>query len=223
MKRFPPRDELGCGRSMSSSCSPSSGSPYKPPAAGLKQNQTRRGYSLIELLLVIMFSTVATGGSVVCISTMLKAERLTAVTVQESQAVARLRSVWKEDVHLAQEWNVGAAEQNGDSQCDLSLQDHRTVRYRSSAAGLSRQVLRNDSVEENAVFQFAEGTRFQFDRVEQPRLARLRVIRPAMDSSGMAGGESSSKVQGRLVMTFDAALGREAKFLEYFPAPQEEK
>lgn len=191
----------------------------------LEQNQTRRGYSLIELLVVISISTVATGGSVVCISTMLKAERLTAAAAQESQIVARLRSVWKQDVHLALEWNVGSAEQNVDSGCELILKDGRKVRYRSSPSGISRKVLRNDRAEENDVFQFTEGTRFQFYRVEQPRLARLKVVRPAIDSSVIAGvsGKSSPNHQGKVVLTFDAALGREAQFLEYFPAQKEQK
>ena len=189
----------------------------------LGQNRARHGFTLIEMLVVISISAVATGGSLVCISTMLKAERLTAAAVQENQVVARLRLVWKEDVHLAQEWNVSSEEQHQGSQCDLSLKDGRKVRYRSSNWGLLRQVQRNDLPEENAVFQFAEGTRFQFHRVEQPRLARLKVIRPAIDSSALAASGTSPNVQGSILMTFDAALGREAMFLDYFSAQTEEK
>lgn len=190
-----------------------------------KHDQARSGFSLIELLIVISISIVATGGSIVCISTMLKAERHTATAAQEIQVVARLRSVWKDDVHLAKEWNIGSSEKDGGSQCVLFLNDDRQVRYRSSRSGISRQVLKKDRAEENAVFQFVEGTRFEFSGVEQPRLARLRVIRPALDSRGIAGVTvgSSSNVQGRIVMTFDAALGREAKLLESFSAQKEHK
>ena len=71
----------------------------------LRNGRTRRGYTLIEMLVVISISTVATGGSLICISTILKGERITAVAVQESQIVARLRLMWSDDVHWAQEWN----------------------------------------------------------------------------------------------------------------------
>ena len=191
----------------------------------LRRGRTRRGYTLIELLVVISMSAVATGGSLICISTMLKGERITAVAVHESQVVARLRQMWHDDVHLAQEWNFGSAEQNGVSQCELSFKDGRKVRYRSSNRGLIRYVQKKDGLEERDVFQFAEGTHYEFHQIERPRLARLKAIRPAAYSSAMPSAASKSlpNVLGTVVMTFDAALGREARLIEYSQTQQEAK
>lgn len=191
----------------------------------LRHRRTRPGYSLIELIIVISMSAAATGGSLVCISTMLRGERIAAVAVQESQVIARLRVIWNEDVHLAQEWKIGSVEGKAETQCDLVLKDGSHVQYRSSNWGLLRQVQRTGAPEKRDVFQFPHGTHFEFHQVEEPRLARLKVIRPAVDSRTVPGtsANSSSNVLGTVVMTFDSALGREARLHESLQTPSEAK
>lgn len=191
----------------------------------LRHHFPRRGYTLIELLIVMSMSVAVTGGSVVCISTVLKSERSSAAAVHESLVIARLRQVWSDDVHQTQESKFGSGDQGETSQCQLTLRDGRLVQYRSTNRGIMREAQRNQVIEKRDVFQFPEGTRFEIQQIDESRLARLTVIHPTIDLSAIASSSphvALSAPRGA-VMTFDAALGREARLLEALQKPSEAK
>ena len=132
---------------------------------------TRRGKTLVEMLILITIIGTATGIGATTLVGLFKTERQVRRDIQQQTTLARLASRFRTDVHSARSCQVGHS-------CDLSLSDGRTVRYAVAGTRLTREVLRADAVEHRDAFILPDTAIVHFEKPasDGERMVRLSIV-----------------------------------------------
>ena len=178
------------------------------PSAGTEP----RGFSLIELLVVMGVATVMLGLAMTTIHLLLRAERHSAKTFWYGTSLTRFAAVLRNDVHAATTARFPGAVTG----LDLTLPNGHAVAYRADAHTLTR-------IEESAGqpvhredFHFPPTTRIRFEKGEQPNLIRGVIDRPSAIQPRMpaSNGNAQSIRTARRVLRVEAVLNRDGRFAE---------
>ena len=161
----------------------------------------RRGYSLVEVIVVMATASVLLGLTVTLLYTLFRAERGGRDQVRHYTALGRLAEQFRRDVHAAT-----AADAIENQEWEFSLSDNRTVTYRMEPGRVIRLEQAGEASPRRESFALPPGmtAAVEIDTDAEPTFARL-VIVPAP-----AGPE---RPRGR-PMQIDAMLGRDHRFIQ---------
>ena len=162
----------------------------------------RRGYTLVETLVVIAVLSVVLGSVTLSLHAMYRSARHMRDALARYQQLERLAIQFRVDVHQA----VSATANNPDDpkvlhQLQLMLGDKRTVDYRLLETRIDRIVHNGGDLEHQDTYYIAPATTdpLAFDRKRPRTLVSLRLKSPVPGRDG----ESTAPVW----MQLDAAVG----------------
>jgi prepilin-type N-terminal cleavage/methylation domain-containing protein len=160
----------------------------------------RRGYTLMEMLIVIAMSTVLMGVAVSVLNLLMRAERAGREHVSRTATVARLADQFRNDVRAAQ--RLVAADGAPKNQWQFALAPDRVATYRASPGEMERR-------EEVA------GKLVRQESYALPGGCSARIIAPTDSVSTIAGlviapSGPASSIGNEI--RIDAALGADRRF-----------
>ncbi len=171
-------------------------------AAG--QRSGRRGWTLIELLLLITATTIlsVTGATVVCV--LMAAERSGAEAVVVERSLSRLAQRLRSDLHAAEAAEVQSGDGAAAEALDVQLSGGRRVLYTSRPGEVTREVIEGEAVRERDGFRLPNGeSRFEH---EDDGAQLAFVHRRGQESLIESGGDGVQAVPLREVR-IEAAVG----------------
>lgn len=163
--------------------------------------RTRRGYTLVECLVVLTLTGTALGTSALTMHALSRAERQVREEFQDAGDLARLAVQLREDAHQALSARIESSGEPPTSANVLSLPapDDRIVQYTLQDANLERVVRQAGIVQHRETYGLPTATAAHWQVVsDRPRLLVSLVWAP---EPGRAGGPPGSAM-GRL----DAAV-----------------
>jgi prepilin-type N-terminal cleavage/methylation domain-containing protein len=120
---------------------------------------SRRGKSLLELLVVITVMSIVLGTISLTLTALFRIQRQLARDGEQLTSHSRLGKLWRADAHAAL-----SAEVKDD--CTFTLQDGRSVRYWVDGARLRREVSREDETEQREAFDLPAESQAAFAEVK---------------------------------------------------------
>lgn len=132
--------------------------------------RSRRGKSLIEMLIIISILSVVLSTTAATLIALFKTDRQIRRDLDQLTTLARLSSRFRTDAHSAQFCGV-------DQACTLTLADGRVVRYAQEGYKLRREVLRGQAVEHRDAFVLPDTAVVKFEQPpeHQSKLVRLTI------------------------------------------------
>ncbi len=132
--------------------------------------RSRRGKSLIEMLIIISILSVVLSTTAATLIALFKTDRQIRRDTAHLTTLARLSSRFRTDAHAAQSCVV-------DQACALTRADGRVVRYAQEGHKLHRQVLRGEAVEHRDAFVLPDTAIVKFEQPpeHQSQLVRLTI------------------------------------------------
>jgi prepilin-type N-terminal cleavage/methylation domain-containing protein len=176
-----------------------------------RRPRSRRGVSLIELLIVISIGSVIVGTCVTTMHLLLRVERDQERALRQSVILSRVRKLFSDDVHSGTTAALGDVATDG-ARLTLEGLDGRRVIYSAEEHTLTREEISNDQPAHADQFHFSPGTVLSFTRDES--FVRLEISIPA----GVPDGRSShdaARSQGRppmRLLTIEAFLDRDRRY-----------
>jgi type II secretory pathway component PulJ len=159
----------------------------------------RRGFSLVELLLVISSLTVLLGICVGLIHSLLRLDRIARTNLAESATIGRLARQFRQDVHAAERIDEPVRNES----LRLELPARRTIEYASRSGQLTRTLRRSGEDEGREVYHLAARGTPRFESIRRKGQAILTMI-----FEGKKGGPRSPF---RREIRIDATLGRDER------------
>ena len=167
--------------------------------------QTRRGFTLIEMSVVLSLLAVVVPLAAGTIVFLLRAQSQSAEVLRDAMALTQLSHTFHADVHAARSARLsgGSKEENG---ITLELADARTIEYRalSQAGAISRIVQHGKTVERREQFRIGSA-RPTFELADNGREVGL-TIAPRLSNTGGA-----SPVTASAAIRLGAIVGRDAR------------
>jgi prepilin-type N-terminal cleavage/methylation domain-containing protein len=139
----------------------------------------RRGFTLIEVLVMITLIGVALTAAVTTLVALLRIERQVRSDQTQHQSLISLASRWRADAHAAV-----AASTSDD--CEMTLSDGRTIRYSFEAPRIVREVRRAGDVVHRDAFVISPRAEVAFAVLGDPprRLVQLSISpKPESDAA----------------------------------------
>lgn len=156
--------------------------------------RTRRGKSLIEMLIIISVFSIVLGLTATTLVALFKTDRQVRRDLDQLTSLARLASRLRTDAHAAASCRI-------DQACVLGLPDGRIVRYAAEGGKLKREVLRGEAVEHRDAFVLPDTALVKF---EQPAEFGSRLVRLTIRAQDDADKAYLTPVRPT---TIDAAIG----------------
>lgn len=172
---------------------------------------SRRGASLVELMIVMSLSSVVLiiGGQV--IQTLLRSERNGATSLVESRSRSRLNRDFRRDVRAAQALSPIVVDDGDRTVCELQLEHNRRVIYRrTDQATLARIEMLDGTVQSRDDYAVAPGETTVVSSSETPLLVLTHRWFPVTNSGAVAASGAEHEI--RIV----AALGRDERLKQAF-------
>jgi type II secretory pathway pseudopilin PulG len=133
---------------------------------------SRRGKSLLELMVILSILSVVLALSATSLTTLFRLGRQLSRDIEQGAALDRLAARWRSDAHEAK--NAGI-----DGGCTFTLMDGRTIHYSFAAPRIVREVHRDAAVlhRDRFLISTSAAATFERDDGESRPLVRL-TIRP---------------------------------------------
>jgi prepilin-type N-terminal cleavage/methylation domain-containing protein len=167
----------------------------------------RRGFSLIELLVVVAVGSVLTGTGIAVVYALLSAEQAGRELLRTRAALDRLADQFRRDAHAATALTRPAPEEDDDLRpaWQLRLDANLVVEYRQGRDELLRVEKRDGHIQRRESFALPSGTTASVESVAETRPAIILLrIGPRE--------EGTDRSEGRM-MRIEAAMGRDRRFL----------
>jgi len=168
-------------------------------------NRNRRGYSLIEMLVVIAVSSVVIALAVALLQSLFTADRATRDHVAGQQSLRRLADDFRDDAHAAVKLAAvqAAADAKATPAWELEMDASRKVRYAASTGRVVREETAAGKMLRREVYRLPDGSSAAI-RLESgpPALAVLRVT----------SGGPADRGSGGLPLRIDAVLASDHRF-----------
>ncbi len=175
---------------------------------------TRRGTSLLEMVVVMGIATVMLGLAVTMIHLMLQAERSSTKTLWYGTSLARFSRTLRQDVHAATSADIPSPPPGGVARLELTLPKQRTVSFQIDRGAVTRTQSEAGEVRHRDVFYFPRDSAIRFERTREPDLVRVVINRPPkpVTRTDPAEGRSTAPRSGSRVLHIEAALARDYRF-----------
>lgn len=175
--------------------------------------RTRRGVSLIELLIVISIGTVIIGLCVTTMHLLLRVERDQARSLRSAMVLSRVRQLFAADVHAGVTAEIGAGD--GDNrQLQVATKGTDRVVYSADQNVLRREEFDGERLTHRDDFHFLPGAEFHFEQEQDPQIVRLNIEIAATvpeDISDRSRGKIGKGPPPRTV-SIEALLDRDRRF-----------
>jgi prepilin-type N-terminal cleavage/methylation domain-containing protein len=168
----------------------------------------RRGYSLVELLVVISVSSVLASVAVGLIGILMGVDRGGRRHLHETNALARLAQQFRADVAAAE-----SASSDGPHELHLRLSGGRVVDYASEAGQATREERLGQESQMHEQFSLPEEARLAFEVAADQRPAMASASLAAANDAAGAGDSATVRLGWRV----EAAVGRELRFSRQAP------
>jgi type II secretory pathway pseudopilin PulG len=155
---------------------------------------TRRGKTLIEMLILITVLSVVLASVSLVLLGAFKTDRQLRRDLAQQTSLARLASRFRSDAHAATTCRV-------DNACELSLADGRVVRYGFAGQRISREVRRGQTLEHQDAFVLPDTAAVRF---EQPEAFGGRLVRVSISAKENADKAHLTPVRPSAI---EAAIG----------------
>lgn len=107
----------------------------------MSRMQRRRGYALIEMVLIIASLSMVMGLAAVTLHALFRLDAAGRAAASDAQAVSLLASHFRDDAHASQ-----SVQAENDSTLRFLINDEESIRYRFEKNQLHREALRNGQV-----------------------------------------------------------------------------
>ena len=135
-------------------------------------NRKRRGYTLIEMVMIAVLSAFVLGTAIAATAMVTGLSTITGREVDFYRELGRLANAFRDDVHRATEVTVKSAETlvgsnpGGTVICEMKLGDGRVARYLTQN-GLVREVRQDNKLMAREGFELDRGQRVRVERREK--------------------------------------------------------
>jgi prepilin-type N-terminal cleavage/methylation domain-containing protein len=176
----------------------------------------RRGFTLLEMLVVIAVSTIIVGIAVSLVITMMHLEKQSRKRLGSFRIQGQLAEQYRRDVRAATGLSpVKTADKEGEQAgCELQFDSERLVRYRVDGPRIVRTELAGDRPVRNESYRLLSGAtaQFQLPEGESPAIAGLRIV-PRDDAKRRVPVQS---------LRIEAVLAADHRFAQSEPQEEEE-
>lgn len=124
----------------------------------------RRGYSLIELSIVIALLTILLTGATMLLATLMMHTGRQRVTYNELQVATRLGEAFRRDVHAAKRVQIGDGAAPASGQLRLILPSGSQIEYVAVDRGVERIAADADQVKHREIFRLPDLHAMRFER-----------------------------------------------------------
>lgn len=166
----------------------------------------RRGFSLLEILVVMAGMSMVLGVCISLIYGLLRMERSGRAILAEGQVTARMARDFRRDLRAAQSVDLGSVASGQARQAVLRLPGKRTVEYRAEKRQVIRTVSEENEIRGREVYRLNRSGRAHFDREKGSTSTIVRLVVDSAPGSAGSGTEASCVIE--------AILGRDARFLK---------
>jgi type II secretory pathway component PulJ len=139
----------------------------------------RRGYSLVEMSVVISMTAVVISTSAVALATMFRIDRQMRQELLASDNLMRLSKQLRADAHQAQtaaiETEEGDEQNAAADRLLLTVGDDRSISYQTVAGRVERLVRRGETVEHRESYRLAENASLVWVVAAEEPLSRVRL------------------------------------------------
>lgn len=179
--------------------------------------RSRRGKSLIEMLVVIATMSVLLGFVAQTLHALMQAERVGTQSLAQSVSLSRLSRQFRQDVHAARQAERTPAGDGQHGPLRLSWPDGVTVVWSAAEESFIRSVQRGDQVNGQEHYHIGRGA-YRFDLSDDGRRAALVVEPPdaALDITARRIRQTGPKS-----LRIEAVTGRDLRFAAQLSPPEE--
>ena len=132
---------------------------------------SRRGWSLLEMMVVIPLTAILLSVSGVLLTALLRSQGMLSADIRQQSARARLATQLRTDAHEA-----NSAKSPSPQVCDFLLESGETVHYEIKDSSLHRELRKNDTILERERYPLAGlSAIFAVDDSSQRPLVRLTL------------------------------------------------
>ncbi len=167
----------------------------------------RRGFTLIEMVIVMTVGSVVTGLAVVLLGTLLHTENISRDHARQSTTLSRLAEQFRGDVRAATA--VGSSDATS---WEFAMEAPRTVIYRAESDALVRLERNGEELLRQERFSLPSGTAASMQIDKQPSATTVSLI--------VAPIEDDPPPRATRMIRFDAPLGADHRF--HRPEPSSE-
>jgi len=160
----------------------------------------RTGYSLVEVIVVMVTASTMMAVTVALLYGLLRAERITRDHIRHSTALGRLADQFRRDVHAAVA--LPADEERG---WRLTLAPGETVVYRAEAGRMDRLRKTGEKLQQRESFALPPGTAAEIETSSAGDIATASLLIAP-------NGAEPKRSSGRAIQ-FDAVVGRDRRFI----------
>lgn len=140
----------------------------QPPTAVIAR---RRGFSLIELIIVITCSSGLMLVAVSLVTTTMQLQRMARHSAMQTQAASRLLELFRLDVQAGNALAAPSAES-----LEIRAHNNLVIRYRVSGSRLIRDEELPGGAHRREEVDFGAGTKCRVERLESPPAAAVTVV-----------------------------------------------
>ena len=161
-------------------------------------NDRRRGFTLVELMIVVTISGVIFSGAAVCLHGMYRADQRVRQAALHRSTVSRLARQFRTDGHAAITARRLDGPPDGAQGLVFAEPSKRTIEYRVQGSEILRTVKDGQQVLHRDAFRLERGVRVAWQVNDGPKpMAAVEIVRTS------PGGPASSGLRDRI----EAAVG----------------
>jgi prepilin-type N-terminal cleavage/methylation domain-containing protein len=166
----------------------------------------RRGYTLVELLVVISIVTVALTSVAVALHSLFQVDKQLRQELADAATLTRLAARLRSDAHGAEKAELMAG-QTGTGGAAFTAQDGRRIEYREESRRLVRTARRGDNVEHRDVFALPDhaSAAWKIGKEGATTLVSLAITQQR--------GRIETAADARRMVSIEAAVGIEAALI----------
>lgn len=185
---------------------------------------SKRGYSLIELLVVMSMTSVIFTIGVGLVHRVMHEQRFADRDNAMHRVAERLSTKLREDVHRATRAELIESGDQGEQRLELSQPGQRIVTYAARDNVLKRESTGDSGPTHRDDFQFPDNYRIQFSDVTRERVAFTAF---AIPQAYLLAADDESRIHvfegdvRRAVMRVEVSVGRDHRFLSATRTPGE--
>jgi hypothetical protein len=172
--------------------------------------QSRRGISLVELLLTLSACTVILTMSTALIHRMMNVQSIRRTDSDLERTALRLATVFRADVHRASDL-LAQDDRTEEELLRLQSSDGQTIHYRHSEGALQRLIMDEEAIVARDEFRFTPEAQFTAERDQTDIVALLITSQPI--EASQKSRKSVAHVH-RVAVRLEALLGRDRTTIE---------